>query len=66
MRNKEVAQLLSNFAVFLEMDDVPFKPRAYEKASETIEALEGDIEEIYRIGGTKALENISGKALPKR
>jgi len=60
MRNKEVAQLLSNFAVFLEMDDVPFKPRAYEKAAETIEALEGDIEEIYRIGGTKALENISG------
>ena len=60
MRNKEVAQLLSNFAVFLEMDDVPFKPRAYEKAAETIEALGEDIEEIYRMGGTKALEEIPG------
>jgi DNA polymerase/3'-5' exonuclease PolX len=31
------------------MDDVPFKPRAYEKAALSIEALEEDVEEIYRL-----------------
>lgn len=31
----------------LEMDDVPFKPRAYEKAAISISALEEDVEEIY-------------------
>jgi len=39
----------------LEMDDVPFKPRAYEKAAESIEALERDVADIYKAGGIEAL-----------
>ncbi|MEM3594665.1 MAG: helix-hairpin-helix domain-containing protein, partial [Candidatus Jordarchaeaceae archaeon] len=42
------------------MDDVQFKPRAYEKAARSIEALQEDVEEIYRKGGIKALMEIPG------
>lgn len=37
-----------------------FKPRAYEKAARSIEALQEDVEEIYRKGGIKALMEIPG------
>lgn len=42
------------------MDDVPFKPRAYEKAALTIEALEEDVDKTYAEGGIKALKEIPG------
>jgi DNA polymerase (family 10) len=42
------------------MDDVPFKPRAYEKAALTVEALEEDVDKIYKSGGLKALKQIPG------
>ncbi|MBS7268799.1 MAG: DNA polymerase/3'-5' exonuclease PolX [Candidatus Freyarchaeota archaeon] len=59
-KNFEVANILKEIAVFLEMDDVQFKPRAYEKAARSIEALQEDVEEIYRKGGIKALMEIPG------
>ena len=45
---------------YLEMQDVAFKPRAYEKAAQTIESLAEDAGDIYKKGGLKALENIPG------
>ena len=60
MKNFEVARILRNISVLLDMDDVPFKPRAYEKAALSIEALEEDVEAIYRKGGVKALTEIPG------
>jgi DNA polymerase (family X) len=60
VRNWEIERILNNIAIFLEMDDVPFKPRAYEKAARSIEALEEDLEDIYKTGGIKALEDIPG------
>jgi len=42
------------------MESVPFKPYAYEKAAITVESLEEDIGQIYREGGTRALEEIPG------
>ena len=42
------------------MDDVPFKPRAYEKAALSIEGLEEDVEQTYKKGGLKALKQIPG------
>jgi len=44
MKNFEVAKILGEFALFLEMDNVQFKPRAYEKAARLMEALEEDVE----------------------
>ncbi|MEX2753338.1 MAG: DNA polymerase/3'-5' exonuclease PolX [Candidatus Freyarchaeota archaeon] len=59
-KNFEIAKTLKEIAVFLEMADVQFKPRAYEKAARSIEALQEDVEEIYRKGGIKALMEIPG------
>ncbi len=47
-------------AIFLSMDDVPFKPRAYEKAAATISELNREAADIYNEGGLKALEEIPG------
>lgn len=58
--NAEIAQLLSEIAEYLEMDDVPFKPRAYQKVSDVIGALDEEVVEIYRKGGVKALAKIPG------
>ncbi len=60
MKNSEVARILRNISILLDMDNVQFKPRAYEKAAITIEALEEDLEKIYADGGIKALEQIPG------
>ncbi|MBU4057141.1 DNA polymerase/3'-5' exonuclease PolX [Patescibacteria group bacterium] len=49
-----------SIAEFLEMDKVPFKPQAYEKAAVAIETLEENIENIYKKGGLKVLEEIPG------
>jgi hypothetical protein len=55
MKNSEVARIFRNISILLDMDDVPFKPRAYEKVALTIEGLEEDVEQTYRNGGLKAL-----------
>src|SRR4030042_836347 len=60
MKNHEVARILKNISILLDMDSVPFKPRAYKKAALTIEALERDVEQIYREGGVKALKESPG------
>ncbi len=60
MKNFEIAKVLREVAVFLDMDDVPFKPRAYERAARSIEALEEDVEILYKKGGVEALMEIPG------
>ena len=44
--NAEIAASLREMALFLEMDAVPFKPRAYEKAAQAVEALERPLHRI--------------------
>jgi len=60
MKNFEIAKILNEIAIFLEMDNVEFKPRAYEKAAHSIEALEQDVEDMYKKCGIKALMEIPG------
>ncbi len=60
MANQELAKILSEIALYLEMEDVPFKPQAYEKVAMILENLSEDVEEIYKRGGEKAIENIPG------
>ncbi len=60
MTNAAVAKVMREIAALLEMDGVPFKPRAYEKVAYTIEALDEPLAEIHRRGGLKALEDIPG------
>jgi DNA polymerase (family 10) len=58
--NQTIAKILSEIGEYLEMQGVPFKPRAYEKAALVISGLEEEVAEIYRSGGVKALEEIPG------
>lgn len=60
MKNQEIANIFYEIAQYLEMDDVAFKPQAYEKAGLTLEALSEDVEKIYKKGETKALEDLPG------
>ena len=60
MKNQELAQIFYEIADYLEMEEVQFKPYAYQKAALTLETLEEDVEEIYKKGGRKALEKIPG------
>jgi DNA polymerase (family 10) len=60
MKNQELAKILYEIGDFLESEDVPFKPYAYQKAAITIDTLEEDVRDIYERGGLKELENIAG------
>src|SRR3989344_9092675 len=60
MKNQDLARIFYEIADYLEMDGVAFKPYAYRKVALALETLEQDVGEIYRRGGLKVLEEISG------
>jgi DNA polymerase (family X) len=60
MINKEIAKILNEMAILYEIDDIEFKPRAYENASEGVESYDEDITKVYKKGGVKALTKIPG------
>src|SRR3972149_1928531 len=60
MRNEEVARILFEVSEYLAMQNIAFKPRAYEKASQAITDLEEDLNELYKKEGLKALKQIPG------
>lgn len=60
MKNQELARIFYEIADFLKMEEIAFKPYAYQKAAITLESLEEDVKEIYKKGGLKALEEIPG------
>ncbi len=58
--NQDLARIFREIGEYLDMQDVQFKPRAYEKAAETIAALGEEVDDIYKKGGLKALLEIPG------
>jgi DNA polymerase (family 10) len=60
LSNREVVRVLHEMAALYAIEGVEFKPRAYERAAQNIEALEGEVAERYRSGGVKALLAIPG------
>ncbi len=61
MKNQELARIFRHIALYLEMDnEIVFKIRAYENAANSLESLPDDIENIYKKGGIKALEDVQG------
>ncbi|MCC6934780.1 MAG: DNA polymerase/3'-5' exonuclease PolX [Candidatus Yanofskybacteria bacterium] len=58
--NGEIAAMLGELAVLYDITGVPFKPRAFERASEAIKCLGLDVRDIYEDGGIEALERIPG------
>jgi DNA polymerase (family 10) len=55
-----VAARLREIALFLEMDGVAFKPRAYATAAASVAALDVPIADVHGAGGTKALAALPG------
>ncbi|MFN8626602.1 MAG: DNA polymerase/3'-5' exonuclease PolX [Candidatus Binatia bacterium] len=58
--NADIARIMREIAIYLDMDGVPFKPRAYEKAAYAIEAVDEPLTEVFRHGGLKAICEIPG------
>jgi len=56
--NQSIAEVLRQIGEYLAMQHVQFKPRAFEKAAETVASLEEEAAEIYAKGGIKALKEI--------
>jgi len=60
MKNQELSKIFFEIANYLEIDGVSFKPFAYRKVAMVLDSLKDDVGEIYRNGGTKALQEIPG------
>lgn len=58
--NERIATIFDEMAVFLEMDGVAFKPRAYERAAEQIRHFPESIDVVYRQKGRDGLDAIPG------
>jgi len=55
MDNNEIAKILYEISEYLAMDDIPFKPQAYEKAAVIIDDLDEEVEKIYKKEGLGGL-----------
>lgn len=60
MTNLEIAKIFREMAALYEMQDVQFKPRAYDRVAKSLESLGRNVSDIYKEGGLKALEKIPG------
>ncbi|MDD5760482.1 MAG: DNA polymerase/3'-5' exonuclease PolX [Candidatus Pacebacteria bacterium] len=59
-KNFQLANIFKKIAVYLKMDDIPFKPEAYQKAALGLETMAESVEEIYKKEGKEGLLNIPG------
>ncbi|MEK7555099.1 MAG: DNA polymerase/3'-5' exonuclease PolX [Patescibacteria group bacterium] len=60
MTNEEIEKILRDIGEYLAMQEVPFKPRAYEKVADSVSELGEELTETYERGGSKALREIPG------
>ncbi|MBD3208079.1 MAG: DNA polymerase/3'-5' exonuclease PolX [Candidatus Nealsonbacteria bacterium] len=60
MENKKIAQIFYLISEHLEMEGVPFKPQAYQKAALVLEDMERDVKDIYEESGIEGLRKIPG------
>lgn len=58
--NTEIARLLENMAIYYDMDEVAFKPRAYERAAAAVASLDEQVADVYTRDGRKGLQRIPG------
>jgi len=58
--NERIATIFDELAVLMEMNDVLFKPRAYEKAAGEIREYPENLDAVYRQKGRKGLDAIPG------
>ncbi|MCL5017048.1 MAG: helix-hairpin-helix domain-containing protein, partial [Patescibacteria group bacterium] len=58
--NQTIARIFREIAIFLAMENVSFKPQAYEKAADVIDELTDAVDLIYKKGGVKSLVRSPG------
>ncbi len=58
--NQEIARILAEIGEYLEMQDVAFKPRAYEKVAQIVSGMEESVADVYKRDSMKALLDIPG------
>ncbi len=58
--NIEIAKVLANMAILYEMAGVSFKPRAYERAAESVQTLDEELRDLWKREGKKGLDKIPG------
>lgn len=57
---EELAKIFFEFSYYDEMQGIPFKPRAYQLASESMTAMGDEVEDAWRKGGIKTLKDLPG------
>ena len=58
--NREIARILREMADMFAMQNVQFKPRAFERAAQSVETRAEELRDEYQKGGIAALERIPG------
>src|SRR3989304_10396992 len=58
--NKRIATMLRELAVLYDLKGVRFKPRAFERAADALDAAGEDVADVYRESGLEGLERIPG------
>lgn len=68
MINQELASIFLEMSNYLRMRENSFRSVAYRKVASVLESMEEDVEEVYKKGGLKALEEIEtvGENIAKR
>jgi len=59
MKNEEISKILFEIGDLLEIENIPFKPKAYQEAAISIDNLDCELEDIYKAEGLKGIEAIS-------
>ncbi len=60
LANDDIARVLREIALYLEIDDVPFKPRSYARAADSVAACTTPLAALVAAGGVKALADLPG------
>ncbi|MEW6683879.1 MAG: DNA polymerase/3'-5' exonuclease PolX [Nitrospirota bacterium] len=60
MTNADIARIMLEISMFLDMEGDRFRPRAYEKIAHAIESLDEPLADVYHRGGLKAVAEIPG------
>jgi DNA polymerase (family 10) len=58
--NADIARIMREISMFLDMEGDRFRPRAYEKIAHAIESLDEPLADVYHRGGMKAVAEIPG------
>ncbi len=66
--NQKIAKILYQIEELLLIKGTPYKPKAYKKAAQALEALKKDVSQLYKEKGLKGLQEIPsvGKSIAKK